>query len=50
MYFMKRACWIAIIGPSPIETVGNCQKSGISHGCGYEERPPPSTSWRKRRS
>ena len=23
---------------------------GISHGCGYEERPPPPTSWRKRRS
>ena len=20
----------------PIEPVGNCQKSGISHGCGYE--------------
>ena len=20
------------MGPSPIETVGNCQKSGISHG------------------
>ena len=25
-----------MIGPSPIDTVGNCQKSGISHGCGYE--------------
>ena len=28
-----------MIGPRPIETVGNCQKSGISHGCGYDERP-----------
>ena len=26
-----------MIGPRPIETVGNCQKSGISQGCGYEE-------------
>jgi pyruvate dehydrogenase complex dehydrogenase (E1) component len=25
---------IAIMGPSPIDTVGNCQKSGINHGCG----------------
>ena len=31
---MKRAWKIAIIGPKPIDTVGNCQKSGISHGCG----------------
>ena len=30
-----------MIGPSPIETVGNSQKSGISHGCGYDESPPP---------
>ena len=28
-----------MIGPSPIDTVGNCQKPGMSHGCGYEERP-----------
>ena len=33
-YFMKCAWEIAMSGPSPIETVGNCQKSGISHGCG----------------
>ena len=39
-----------MIGPRPIDTVGNCQKSGISHGCGYDESPPPPTSWRKRRS
>ena len=36
-----------MIGPRPIETVGNCQKSGISHGCGYDEMPSPPTSWRK---
>ena len=24
-----------------------CQKLGISQGCGYDERPSPSTSWRK---
>ena len=28
-----------MIGPRPIDTVGNCQKSGISHGCGYDESP-----------
>ena len=39
---------MAMIGPSPMETVGNCQKSGMSHGWGYEEIPPGSTSWRKR--
>ena len=22
-------------------TVGNCQKSGISRGCGYDDRPVP---------
>ncbi|MNN19558.1 hypothetical protein D3C81_1328030 [compost metagenome] len=38
---------MAMIGPRPIDTVGNCQKSGISHGCGYDEMPWPSTSWRK---
>ena len=27
---------MALIGPMPIETVGNSQKSGISHGCGYK--------------
>ena len=31
---------MAMIGPSPIETVGYSQKSGISQGCGYDERPP----------
>jgi hypothetical protein len=30
----------------PIEPVGSCQKSGISHGCGYDDRPRPPTSWR----
>ena len=30
---------MAISGPRPIDTVGNCQKSGISFGCGYEDRP-----------
>ena len=30
-----------MIGPRPIETVGNSQKSGISHGCGYDDSPPP---------
>ena len=25
----------------PIEPVGNCQKSSISQGCGYDERPFP---------
>ena len=29
-----------MMGPSPIETVGASQNSGISQGCGYEERPP----------
>ena len=38
---------MAWIGPSPIDTVGNCQKSGMSQGCGYEAMPLPSTSWRK---
>ena len=28
-----------MIGPRPIETVGNCQKLGISQGCGYDESP-----------
>jgi hypothetical protein len=26
-------------GPRPIEPVGNCQKSGISQGCGYDDSP-----------
>ena len=30
-----------MIGPRPIDTVGNSQKSGISHGCGYDDSPPP---------
>src|SRR5690625_6944444 len=38
---------MAVMGPRPMETVGNCQESGISQGCGYEERPLPSTSRRK---
>ena len=25
---------IAMIGPRPMDTVGNCQKCGISQGCG----------------
>jgi hypothetical protein len=33
-YRLNRACMIAFIGPRPIETVGNSQKSGISRGCG----------------
>ena len=40
---------MAMIGPSPIDTVGNCQKSGMSQGW-KDERPLPSTSWRKFRS
>ena len=37
-----------MIGPRPIETVGNCQKSGISQGCGYDDSPGLScSSWRK---
>src|SRR5258707_14531574 len=37
-----------ISGLRPIETVGNSQKSGMSHGCGYEERPPPGFSSRRK--
>ena len=37
---------IAINGPRPIDTVGNCQKSGISLGCGDDGVPLPSDSWR----
>ena len=33
-YFMNRAWKIAINGPRPIDTVGYCQKPGISQGCG----------------
>jgi len=43
-YLWKRAWKIACIGPRPIDTVGNCQKSGISQGCGYEDSPSPATS------
>ena len=32
--FLWPTAKIAIMGPRPIDTVGNCQKSGISHGCG----------------
>ena len=28
-----------MIGPSPIDTVGNSQKFGISQGCGYDDSP-----------
>ena len=38
---------MAISGPSPIDTVGNCQNSGISHGCGYDDSPWPPVSCRK---
>ena len=34
IYFRKRAWYIPWIGPKPIETVGNCQNSGINHGWG----------------
>ena len=37
-----------MIGPRPIDTVGNSQKSGISHGCGYDDRPPPGVSSRRK--
>ena len=33
-YRLTLACWIAFIGPRPMDTVGNSQKSGISRGCG----------------
>ena len=39
---------LAWIGPRPMETVGNSQKSGISHGWGYELRPPPFFSSRRK--
>ena len=38
---------MALIGPSPIETVGYSQKSGMSRGWGYEDKPSPPTSNRK---
>ena len=28
--------------------MGNSQKSGISHGCGYDDSPPPSFSSRRK--
>ena len=37
-----------MIGPRPIDTVGNSQKSGISHGCGYDDSPPPGFSSRRK--
>ena len=40
IYRIKRAWYMAIIGPSPMETVANCQKFGMRYGCGYDERPP----------
>ena len=33
-----------MIGPRPIDTVGNCQNFGINQGCGYEDKPPLLTS------
>ena len=39
-----------MIGPRPIETVGYSQNSGISHGCGYDDRPPPGASSRRKLS
>ncbi len=38
---------MALIGPSPIDTVGYSQKSGMRRGWGYEESPFPPTSNRK---
>ena len=35
-------------GPNPMLTVGNSQKSGMSHGCGYEQSPPPGFSSRRK--
>ena len=32
---------MAASGARPIETEGNSQKSGMSRGCGYEDRPSP---------
>ena len=29
-----------------MDTVGNCQKSGISQGCGYDDSPCPPVSCR----
>jgi len=40
---MKRAWKMAVMGPKPMDTVGNCQKAGSNQGCGYDESPPPST-------
>ena len=37
-----------MIGPRPIDTVGNSQKSGISQGCGYDDSPPPAASSRRK--
>ena len=37
-----------MIGPRPIETVGNSQNSGISQGCGYDDSPPPGCSSRRK--
>ena len=33
-----------MIGPRPIDTVGNSQKSGIRRGCGYDDRPLPAAA------
>ena len=41
-----RAWATALSGLSPIETVGNSQKSGSRRGCGYDGSPLPSTSRR----
>ncbi|KEP72757.1 hypothetical protein HR12_40555 [Microbacterium sp. SUBG005] len=43
---------MALMGPRPIDTVGNCQNSGIRRGWGYEGMPfgAADFSWRKRRA
>ena len=33
-YLSNCAWWMAFIGPMPIDTVGNSQKSGMRRGCG----------------
>ena len=35
---------MAFTGPKPIETVENCQNSGINLGCGYEDKPSVKAS------
>ena len=35
-------------GPRPIDTVGNSQNSGMSRGCGYDDRPWPGVVSRRK--